>query len=172
MAVGQCRIMYLYDLFLKKHGITAAQILLNAEDVANQQKRENLIKTFNTLLKMNIIPIVNENDSVGYTEIESKEKVFGDNDILSAVVAVLCKAGRLIILSDVDVFYDKDPHLWEDAKLIRKVTKIDKNVMQAAGGASFGTGGMRTKLKAAKLAVSKGINTVQMVNHLIFFIKF
>ena len=172
VAVGQCRIMYLYDLFLKKHGITAAQILLNAEDVANQQKRENLIKTFNTLLKMNIIPIVNENDSVGYTEIESKEKVFGDNDILSAVVAVLCKAGRLIILSDVDVFYDKDPHLWEDAKLIRKVTKIDKNVMQAAGGASFGTGGMRTKLKAAKLAVSKGINTVQMVNHLIFFIKF
>ena len=121
---------------------------------------------------MNIIPIVNENDSVGYTEIESKEKVFGDNDILSAVVAVLCKAGRLIILSDVDVFYDKDPHLWEDAKLIRKVTKIDKNVMQAAGGASFGTGGMRTKLKAAKLAVSKGINTVQMVNHLIFCIKF
>ena len=76
MAVGQCRIMYLYDLFLKKHGITAAQILLNAEDVANQQKRENLIKTFNTLLKMNIIPIVNENDSVGYTEIESKEKSF------------------------------------------------------------------------------------------------
>lgn len=105
---------------------------------------------------MNIIPIVNENDSVGYTEIESKEKVFGDNDILSAVVAVLCKAGRLIILSDVDVFYDKDPHLWEDAKLIRKVTKIDKNVMQRQRS-EFWYRRYENKLKAQSWLFPKGL---------------
>ena len=91
-AVGQCRIMYLYDKFFGDYDKTIAQILLNAEDIGQEEKKENLTNTFNALLEMGIIPVVNENDSVSYTEIESEERLFGDNDMLSAVVAVLCKA--------------------------------------------------------------------------------
>lgn len=89
-AVGQCGIMYLYDKFFGDYDKTIAQILLNAEDIEQEEKKENLTNTFNALLEMGIIPVVNENDSVSYTEIESDERLFGDNDMLSAVVAVLC----------------------------------------------------------------------------------
>ena len=90
-SVGQCSIMYLYDKFFGQYDKTIGQILLNAEDIEQEEKKENLINTFNALLEMGIIPIVNENDSVSYTEIESEERLFGDNDMLSAVVAVLCR---------------------------------------------------------------------------------
>ncbi len=160
-AVGQCSIMYLYDKFFGDYDKVIGQILLNAEDIEQEEKKDNLINTFNALLEMGIIPIVNENDSVSYTEIESEERLFGDNDLLSAVVSVLCKAKRLVILSDIDGFYDKDPRLYSNAKLISKIEAIDDDLYQLAGGAGSrrGTGGMRTKLQAAKLATAQGIDT-------------
>lgn len=161
-AVGQCSIMHLYDKFFEDYDKTIAQILLNAEDIEQEEKKENLTNTFNALLEMGIIPVVNENDSVSYTEIESEERLFGDNDMLSAVVAVLCKAKRLIILSDIDGFYDSDPRLSPKAKLLRRIDSIDESVFSLAGGAGSrrGTGGMRTKLQAACLATAQGIDTV------------
>lgn len=161
-AVGQCSITYLYDKFFSDYDKTVAQILLNAEDMENEEKKENLINTFNTLLEMGIIPIVNENDSVSYTEIQSEDKLFGDNDTLSAVVSVLCRAKSLVIFSDIDGFYDSDPRLHPDAKLIDSVSVIDENVLSLASGAGSrrGTGGMKTKLQAAKLATSQGIDTI------------
>jgi len=160
-AVGQCRIMFLYDKFFGEYDKTIAQILLNAEDIEQEEKKENLTNTFDTLLEMGVIPIVNENDSVSYTEIESAERLFGDNDMLSAVVAILCGAGRLVILSDIDGLFDNDPRLYPNAKRIERVDHIDEGTFALAGGAGSrrGTGGMRTKLQAAALAVAGGINT-------------
>ena len=161
-AVGQCSIMYLYDKFFGDYDKTIAQILLNAEDIEQEEKKENLTNTFDALLEMGIIPVVNENDSVSYTEIESEERLFGDNDMLSAVVSVLCKAKRLIILSDINGFYDNDPRLYPNAKLIERIEKIDDKIDSLAGGAGSrrGTGGMKTKLQAAKLATANGTDTV------------
>lgn len=161
-AVGQCSIMFLYDKFFGDYDKTTAQILLNAEDIEQEEKKENLTNTFDALLEMGVIPIVNENDSVSYTEIESDERLFGDNDMLSAVVAVLCKAKRLVILSDIDGLYDRDPRLYPDAKLIEEIDKSDDSVYSLAGGAGSrrGTGGMKTKLRAANLASSNGTDTV------------
>lgn len=161
-SVGQCRIMFLYDKFFNDYDKTISQILLNAEDVEKEDRKENLINTFNALLKMGVIPVVNENDSVSYSEIESEERLFGDNDMLSAVVAVLCQASKLIILSDIDGLYNKDPRLFPDAKLISTINKIDEEVYKSAGGAgsSRGRGGMITKLQAATLATNQGIDTI------------
>ncbi|WP_368076543.1 glutamate 5-kinase [Clostridium tyrobutyricum] len=161
-AVGQCSIMYLYDKFFHDYDKTIAQILLNAEDMEIEEKKENLTNTFNTLLEMGIIPVVNENDSVSYTEIESEDRLFGDNDMLSAVVAILCRAQKLVILSDIDGFYDSDPRLYPNAKLIERITTIDEKVQSLAGGAGSrrDTGGMKTKLQAAKLATIQGIDTI------------
>ncbi len=161
-AVGQCSIMYLYDKFFGGYDKTIAQILLNAEDIEQEEKKENLTNTFDALLEMGIIPVVNENDSVSYTEIESEDRLFGDNDMLSAVVAVLCGAGRLVILSDIDGLYDADPRLYPTAKLIAQIERIDDSVYELAGGAGSrrGTGGMKTKLQAAALATRQGIDTV------------
>ncbi len=163
-AVGQCENMFLYDKFFGYYNKIIAQILLNADDIADEEKKENLANTFETLLEQGIIPIVNENDSVSYTEIESEEKIFGDNDMLSAVVAVLCKADKLIILSDIDGFYDKDPRLSKNAKLISRVEKIDDTTYALAGGAGSrrGTGGMKTKLQAADIATAQGIDVIVM----------
>lgn len=161
-AVGQCSIMHLYDKFFEDYDKTIAQILLNADDIEQEEKKENLTNTFNALLETGIIPVVNENDSVSYTEIESEERLFGDNDMLSAVVAILCKAKRLIILSDIDGFYDSDPRLNQNAKLLPQIDTIDEKVYSLAGGAGSrrGTGGMKTKLRAASLATAQGIDTV------------
>ena len=101
-AVGQCRVIFLYDKFFGDYDKTIAQILLSAEDIRQEEKKWNLQNTFDALLEMGIIPVVNENDSVSYTEIEGENRVFGDNDRLSAEVAVLTKASRLIILGDAD----------------------------------------------------------------------
>ena len=161
-ATGQCSMMFLYDKFFSDYDKTIAQILLNAEDIEQEEKKENLINTFNTLLEMDIIPVVNENDSVSYTEIESEDRLFGDNDMLSAVVAVLCRAKQLVILSDINGLYDADPRLYPNAKLISRIEKIDEAVYALAGGAGSrrGTGGMKTKLRAAALATAQGIDTV------------
>ncbi len=161
-AVGQCNIMFLYDKFFNDYDKTIAQILLNAEDIEQEEKKENLTNTFNALLEMGVIPVVNENDSVSYTEIESEERLFGDNDMLSAVVAVLCKAEKLVIFSDIDGLYDSDPRLHPGAKRIDRITQIDESIYALAGGAGSrrGTGGMRTKLQAASLATAQGIDTI------------
>ncbi len=161
-AVGQCENMFLYDKFFGYYNKTVAQILLNSEDIENEDKKENLINTFETLLEMDVIPIVNENDSVSYGEIESEEKIFGDNDMLSAVVAALCRADKLIILSDIDGFYDKDPRLFKNARLIRRIDSIDEETYALAGGAGSrrGRGGMKTKLQAADLATAQGIDVI------------
>ena len=161
-AVGQCENMFLYDKFFGYYGKTVAQILFNADDIKEEEKKENLANTLETLLEQEIIPIVNENDSVSYTEIESEEKLFSDNDVLSAVVAVLSRADQLIILSDIDGFFDRDPRLYKNATLIKEIAQIDESVYQLAGGAGSrrGTGGMRTKVQAADLATSAGIETV------------
>lgn len=159
-AVGQCQNMFLYDKFFGEYGHTIAQILLNAADIEQEEKKENLTNTFNALLESGIIPIVNENDSVSYTEIESKDRLFGDNDMLSAVVSVLVQAKRLVIFSDIDGFYEADPRFHPDAKLIRRIETIDEALYNLAGGAGSrrGTGGMRTKLQAAELATRQGID--------------
>ena len=161
-AVGQCENMFLYDKFFGYYDKTVAQILLNADDIREEEKKENLSNTFEALLEHGIIPIVNENDSVSYKEIESEEKLFGDNDMLSAVVAVLCNADLLVILSDIDGFYDKDPRFYKDAKIINRIDTIDESVYKLAGGAGSrrGTGGMRTKLQAADLATAQGISVI------------
>lgn len=161
-AVGQCSIMFLYDKFFNDYDKTIGQILLNAEDIEVEEKKDNLINTFNTLLELGVIPVVNENDSVSYTEIESEDRLFGDNDMLSAIVAVLCRADQLVIFSDINGLYDKDPRLSHDAKLIPVIHEIDDSVLSLAGGAGSrrGTGGMKTKLSAAKLASAQGIDTI------------
>ena len=161
-AVGQCSMMFLYDKFFNDYDKTIAQILLNAEDMEQEEKKENLINTFDALLEMDIIPVVNENDSVSYTEIESEDRLFGDNDMLSAVVAVLCRAKRLVILSDINGLYDADPRLYPNANLISRIEEIDETIYVLAGGAGSrrGPGGMKTKLRAAALATAQGIDTV------------
>lgn len=162
-AVGQCELMHLYDKFFGEYGKTVAQILLTGDDVDSPEKKQNLLNTFNSLLELGIIPIVNENDSVSYAEIErqnEEHKVFGDNDTLSAVVAVLCGADMLVLLSDIDGLYDGNPSDTPEARLIREVRVIDEEIRALAGGAgsSRGTGGMITKLQAAEIATGNGID--------------
>lgn len=161
-AVGQCSVLFLYDKFFNDYNKNIGQILFNAADIEEEERKENLSNTFNTLLEMGVIPVVNENDSVSYTEIESAERLFSDNDMLSAVVAVLCSADRLVILSDIDGFYDRDPRLYPNAKLIERIDTITDDTFKLAGGAGSrrGTGGMRTKLQAAQLATAQGIDTI------------
>ena len=161
IAVGANK-MHMKEKFFGYYDKMVGQILLNAEDITQEEKKENLSNTFSALLEQGVIPIVNENDSVSYTEIESEERLFSDNDVLSAVVAVLCQADKLVILSDIDGFYDKDPRLFKDAHLIEQIDMIDDAVYKLAGGAGSrrGTGGMRTKLKAADLATAQGIDTI------------
>lgn len=161
-AVGQSQIMFLYDKFFADYDKVTAQILLNAEDIQQEEKKENLTNTFHALLENGVIPIVNENDSVSYTEIESEDRLFGDNDMLSAVVSVLTQAERLVIFSDIDGFYDRDPRLYPDAKLIEEIDEINDDIYRLAGGAGSrrGTGGMKTKIRAAALATAQGIDTI------------
>lgn len=161
-AVGQCELMHIYDKFFGEYGAAVGQILLTKDDVERPKVKASLTGTFEALLKMGVIPVVNENDSVCFEEIESEHHVFGDNDTLSAVVSVLVGADMLIILSDIDGLYDSDPHKNPDATLIPVVEKIDGTVSHFAGGAGskFGTGGMATKLSAASIAMENDIDMV------------
>lgn len=159
-AVGQCELMHIYDKLFGEYGNMVGQILLTDEDVEKDYSKNNLKNTFFSLLENGIIPIVNENDSVCHTQIESSKKVFGDNDTLSAIVAVLCQASKLIILSDIEGLYTANPRMDKNARLIHDVEKIDENVEALAQGAGSnrGTGGMVTKLEAAKYVTSNGID--------------
>jgi len=164
-AVGQCEMMHLYDKFFGEYGHTVAQILLTGEDIEDPHRAENLKNTFEALLELGTIPVVNENDSVSYAEIETgHKKVFGDNDTLSAVVAVFCKADLLVLLSDIDGLYDCDPHEDSGACLIPVVRGVDAALREKAGGTGspWGTGGMSTKLDAAEIAMKHGIDMVIM----------
>jgi len=161
-AVGQLELMHIYDKLFGEFGTTVGQVLLTRDDVDRPTVRLNLNGTFESLLSMGVIPIVNENDSVCIEEIESEHKVFGDNDTLSAVVATLVEADLLIILTDIDGLYDSDPSKNADSKLIPVVNEITDEIIAIAGGTgnAFGTGGMATKITAARLAGENGIETV------------
>lgn len=162
-AVGQCMMMHVYDKLFSEYNRTVAQILLTGEDVDAPVRSAHLHNTFEALLELGVIPVVNENDSVSSAEIETgKCKVLGDNDTLSAIVARLCRADLLVLLSDIDGLYDKDPHRYPDAKLVSLVTEVTDELRAAAGGAGTarGTGGMQTKLDAAQLATSAGVDMV------------
>jgi glutamate 5-kinase len=153
-AIGQSELMKLYDRLFSDYGHTVAQILMTKDVLTNPTRRSAAENTFNRLLEMRCIPIVNENDSVSTDELTK----FGGNDILSAYVAQICSADLLLNLSDVDGMYDSDPRTNPDARLIPRVDNIDE-IYSVAGGAGTdrGTGGMVAKLQAAKLATDAGI---------------
>ena len=154
-AVGQSELMKIYDKLFSVYGHTVAQILMTKDVLTNPDRKSAAINTFNRLLEMNCLPIVNENDSVSTDELTK----FGGNDILSAHVATLCEADVLLNLSDVAGLYDSDPRSNPDAKLIDRVETLDESVYAIAGGAGTtrGTGGMIAKLNAAKIVTSVGI---------------
>ena len=153
-AIGQSELMKLYSRLFSDYGHTVAQILLTKDVIDNPTRRTAAENTFSTLLGLGCIPIVNENDSVSTEGLN-----FGGNDTLSAYVALVCHADLLINLSDIDGLYDKDPRKFPDAKRIDRVDGIDDNVLAMAGGAGTarGTGGMATKLLAAKIVLEAGI---------------
>ena len=162
-AAGQCELMHLYDKFFDEYGQTVAQILLTGEDVEHPVRAEHLTGTFEALLELGCIPVVNENDSVSAAEIETgQKKVLGDNDTLSAIVAGLCRADLLVLLSDIDGLYDADPRKDRSAKLIHRVEAITPEIeaLAGGGGTQWGTGGMYTKLTAAKRSMAHGIDMV------------
>jgi glutamate 5-kinase len=156
-AVGQIKLMALYERTFAKFDKNVAQVLLTADDLANRQRYINAKHTFQMLLGSSIIPIVNENDTVAVDEMK-----FGDNDHLSALVATLLEADLLVILSDVEGVYDKDPRVHDDAQLIPLIGEA-RGLRQAIGGASVsaaGTGGIASKLAAAEQAAAAGIPTI------------
>jgi len=161
-AVGQLVLMHIYDKIFGEHGAIVGQVLISRDDVDKPTIRQNLTGTFESLLAMGVIPIVNENDSVCIEEIENEHKVFGDNDTLSAVVAALISADLLIILSDIEGLFDSDPNKNPDAKLISQVTEINDGIRALAGGTDngLGTGGMITKITAASIAGDAGVETI------------
>ena len=162
-AVGQCMMMHIYDKLFAEYNRTVAQILLTGEDVDAPVRSEHLHNTFEALLELGVIPVVNENDSVSSAEIETgKCKVLGDNDTLSAIVARLVGADLLVLLSDIDGLYDADPHSSPDARLIHHVDAVTPELRAIAGGAGTwrGTGGMQTKLNAAEIAMAAGVDMV------------
>lgn len=157
--VGQCELMFMYDKMFGEYGHNVGQLLITKSNVENEKCRPNLINTFERLFELGSIPVVNENDAIAVDEI-----VYGDNDTLSAIVAKLINADALIIVSDIDGLYDDNPFENEDATLIPIVKEIDERIYQAAGGKGtrFGTGGMITKLHAARIATDGGIDTIIM----------
>lgn len=162
-AVGQCELMHIYSKFFSEYSHIVGQILLTRDVVSDDTGRKNVINTFETLLEKAIIPIVNENDSVSVVEIKIGQKdTFSENDTLSAIVAKLIQADLLIILSDINGLYDCDPRKNSCSKLISIVEGITPEIEKCADGAGTkrGTGGMVTKLSAAKTATSAGVNVV------------
>ena len=158
-AVGQGQLMMIYQKLFAEYNQGSAQILITKETMLNDERRYNAKNTFEELLKLGVIPIVNENDTVSTEEIE-----FGDNDTLSAVVTAVVQGDLLILLTDIDGLYDKDPHKDEDARIIPVVEEITEHLFEIAGGkgSKFGTGGMITKLQAAQIATEVGIPTIVM----------
>ena len=158
-AVGQCELMYCYDKAFMEYGYTVAQILMTRDIIEDEGRKNNVVNTFDMLLELGVIPIVNENDTVSVDELEIS---FGENDTLSAIVAAITKSDLLIILSDIEGLYDADPRKVDDAKLIPIVCDINEAICQVAGGSGSaqGTGGMATKITAAKIATTHGIDVI------------
>ena len=156
-AVGQCELMYTYDKLFSEYNHTVGQLLITGTDIANEERHCNFSNTLNRLLELDAIPIINENDTVATEEI-----VIGDNDTLAAIVAESIRADKLILLSDIDGLYTADPHSDPNAQLISHVETIDDKLIATAGGAgcSLGTGGMVTKLQAAKICMSCGCEMI------------
>ena len=161
-AVGQCELMHLYDKFFSEYSVVVGQILLTREDVEHPTVRQNLLNTFHAILELGAIPVINENDSVSHEEIESKDRIFGDNDTLSAVVSEMCGADLLVLLSDIDGMYDKNPREYPDAKLIPEIRVLDDTLRAAASGAGSarGVGGMITKVRAAEICMNAGFDMI------------
>lgn len=157
-AVGQARLMMVYQKIFAEYNQVAAQILMTKNTIVDNLNRYNARNTFAELFKLGVIPIVNENDTIATYEIE-----IGDNDTLSAIVAALVEADALLLLSDIDGLYTDDPRTNPDVKYIEVVEELTDELMnmgKASTGSSVGTGGMTTKLQAAKIAGSTGIDMV------------
>ncbi len=156
-AVGQCELMYTYDQLFEKYHHTVAQILLTRSDFKHEDRYENFINTMSRLLDLQVLPIINENDTIATEEIK-----VGDNDTLSAMVAVGVNADLLVLLSDIDGLYTSDPHKDPNASLISEVRALTPEILALAGeeGSSLGTGGMKTKLHAAEICGEAGCDMV------------
>lgn len=161
-AIGQAKLMMVYQKIFAEYSTTAAQVLMTKATVMNDKSRRNAQNTFNELLNLGAVPIVNENDTVSTYEIKQVQ-TFGDNDRLSAIVTSIIDADLLILLSDIDGLYTDDPNSNPDARFINQVDVIDDkllNMGKNTSGSGVGTGGMATKLKAAGIAVSSGADMV------------
>ncbi len=156
-AVGQCELMYTYDRLFAKYNHTVAQILLTGEDFNHAERYKNFCNTLHRLLELEALPIINENDTVSTREI-----AVGDNDTLAAMVAVSAEAELLVLLSDIDGLYTADPRKDLHAKLIPVVEELTDEIYALAGekGSALGTGGMATKLQAARICSEKGIDMI------------
>lgn len=161
-AVGQARLMMIYQKLFSEYNQLSAQILMTKNTMVNNINRKNAQNTFDKLLSLGVIPIVNENDSISTYELQNLEK-FGDNDTLSAMVAALVRADLLILLSDIDGLFTDDPNTNPDAKFIDVVENLDDNLLnmgKGTSGSKVGTGGMATKLTAAQIASAAGVDMV------------
>lgn len=161
-AIGQARLMMIYQKLFAEYSQTAAQVLITKYTMVNHTTRDNARNTFQSLLDMGTIPVVNENDTVSTDEIEFVN-TFGDNDTLSALVAALVDADMLILLSDIDGLFTDDPNINPHATFIDVVEKLDDHLMKMgkdSTGSGVGTGGMATKLSAARIATSVGADMV------------
>ncbi len=156
-AVGQCELMYRYDKLFAEYHHTVAQILLTGSDFQSEDRHRNFSNTISRLLDLKAIPVINENDTIATDEIK-----VGDNDTLSALVSVSVGADMLILLSDIDGLFTADPHKDPEARLIERISEINDEVMALAGdpSSSLGTGGMKTKLQAAKICLAGGCDMV------------
>ena len=156
-AIGQTQLMTVYQQRFAIYGQKIGQVLLTHDVIDYPKSRLNVLNTFENLLERGIIPIVNENDAVAVDELDHHTR-FGDNDQLSAIVAKIVNADLLIMLSDIDGFFDKNPRKFADAQLIKQVKKIDEQTFKLASGSGtkLGTGGMVTKLKAAQMMLQAG----------------
>jgi len=164
-AIGQARLMMIYQKLFSEYNQMAAQILMTKNTLTNEVNRTNAFNTFTELLNLGVIPIVNENDTVSTYEIlfDEDDALIGDNDTLSAIVAHLVKADLLILLSDIDGLYTDDPRKNPDAKFIECVEELTDEYMQmgkASTGSNVGTGGMNTKMNAAKISTSAGADMI------------
>ena len=156
-AVGQCELMYTYDKLFSEYNHTVAQLLMTGSDFENEERHINFKNTMDKLLEFKALPIINENDTVATEEIK-----VGDNDTLSAMVAVNVSADLLILLSDIDGLFTADPHTDPNAKLVSVVSEINDDILALGGdeGSAFGTGGMRTKLHAAQICTEKNCDMI------------
>lgn len=159
-AVGQCELMQMYDKLFDEHNLIVAQVLLT-KYILSSERKQLVINAMDKIIENGVIPIINENDTVAIDELELE---VGENDSLAAIVAGLVNADLLIILSDIEGLYDKDPHKYDDAELLTHVGVITDEIREFAGdaGTKFGTGGMKTKIDAVEIAYRSGIDVILM----------